>query len=85
MNLQLCRVCGWDLGENGWERVSEAPNYVICACCGGESGVDDVTPRRTREYRAAWVSRGCPWFDPSERPVDWNPEPQLELAAAYWP
>lgn len=85
INLDLCRICGWDLGEHGWEQVDAAPNYIICPCCAAESGVDDITQRMRRRYRQEWIERGCPWFDPGEKPEGWRPEGQLALATLLSP
>lgn len=72
---RTCRVCGWDLGEPGW--VDDVPLYVVCDCCGAETGVDDVPPDALRAYRQSWLSRGAPWFDPDARPPFWDLEAQL--------
>jgi hypothetical protein len=58
----VCRVCGYD--DVGEERYSAGgvPEYVICPCCGAESGVDDSTLREARRYRSAWVGAGAKWW-----------------------
>ncbi|GAA3800581.1 hypothetical protein CSO01_16600 [Cellulomonas soli] len=85
MNLQLCRVCGWDLGENGWEGPGATPNYVICDCCGNESGVDDLDRKMIGARRAAWISKGFLWMNEESRPSNWVPEHQLNTVALLWP
>jgi hypothetical protein len=68
----ICRVCGYDdVGEERWTGPDGA-QYVICPCCGAESGVDDYDLRSAREYRSSWLRKGCPWFQPEERPPDWS-------------
>lgn len=64
-----CRVCGWDLGEPGW---NPDPLYIICECCGAESGVDDIDEESARLYLRSWAASGGPWFDPSKQPNDWS-------------
>lgn len=71
-----CRVCGWDLGEPGWD-VGEpgrdpAPVYIICVCCGAESGVDDREEPQARAYLLSWIAGGARWFLPEEMPDDWS-------------
>ena len=64
-----CLVCGWDFQEPSW---SPAPLYLICHCCGSESGVDDLDERRAAESLLRWVARGAPWFVAAERPDGWS-------------
>lgn len=35
----ICRVCGLDEDDERWTGPDGA-QYVICSCCGAESGVD---------------------------------------------
>lgn len=70
-----CRVCGWDLHEPGWD---PSPQYVICVCCGAESGVDDLDERQARRYLVAWIARGGRWFVPDEMPDGWSPLDHLD-------
>ncbi|MFF4768329.1 hypothetical protein ACFY1V_17635 [Streptomyces sp. NPDC001255] len=78
----LCRVCGNEIGTEeypSWDRYG-APRYVICDCCGIESGVGDDAVAGTWEgtahlqsQRGMWVTaRGAAWEDPAERPADWD-------------
>lgn len=64
-----CLVCGWDFEEPSW---APHPLYLICGCCGSESGVEDIDERSAREALLRWVARGAPWFTRSERPYGWS-------------
>ena len=64
-----CRVCGWDLGEPGWD---PSPNYLICTLCGAESGPDDDSETKAARYLAWWIGSGAVWNEPSERPEGWS-------------
>jgi hypothetical protein len=74
----LCRVCGWDLEEPPWS--GREPRYLICDCCGAESGVDDLGERAARRWLRRWLTQGTPWFDETARPVDWDVHAQLHAA-----
>ena len=60
------------------------PSYNVCDCCGFEFGNDDNPgtgrPVSFEEYRAEWISDGCPWFSPEQRPARWNLHEQLVKA-----
>lgn len=75
----LCRVCGFCLGEPGWSSVG-TPNYIVCACCGSEAGVHDASEREADRTRADWLRRGAPWLDESCRPTPWSAADQLARA-----
>lgn len=72
MRNTLCRVCGWDFGEEPWS--GGAPQYLICDCCGAESGVDDRNERLATRYLRWWIDRGCAWTSPTARPPGWGEE-----------
>ena len=79
----MCRVCGWDDGDEFYDE-SGSPTYIICHCCGAESGLDQPDVRSARRYRQQWLDRGAPWFSPSATPPDWSVEVQLQaVPAAY--
>ncbi len=67
---ELCLVCGWDLGEAGWSAAG--PEYVICDCCGSESGVDDCGYATMRAVRVGWARQGYLWSNPPSMPPDWS-------------
>lgn len=79
----ICRVCGLDEGEDRWTGPDGA-QYVICSCCGAESGVDDLSQDRVRRYRAKWMNEGAAWFSPQERPAYWQLDPQLSRIPVAW-
>ena len=80
----VCRVCGYDdVGEERWTGPDVA-QYVICPCCGAESGVDDYDLRSAREHRGRWVQAGCPWFAADQRPAAWSFDQQAALIPGAW-
>lgn len=68
----LCRVCGWDFEEDPW--ADGAPQYLICDCCGAESGIEDLNPRAAERHLVWWIDEGVPWSDARARPADWDHE-----------
>ncbi len=78
MDLYMCSVCGWDrLTGPPYDRNGN-PSYEICCCCGFEFGFDDLSNGLTfNSYRTAWIDRGMPWFNPSDKPPMWNAGVQL--------
>ena len=74
MNPDCCRVCGYDIG-GGWD--GSQPLYVICSCCGAESGLDDAPEDVAAAFFSEWVSVGCPWWDTRARPAGWSLVRQL--------
>lgn len=73
-----------DLGEPPYAPRLGAPSYDCCDCCGFEFGFDDEPGAGAgvsfAQYLRNWVARGCRWFYPDKRPVDWCLKAQL-LAA----
>lgn len=77
MKEYICRVCGYDNSpEEFWE--DNNPMYIICPCCGCESGNEDYTIESAKEYRIEWIEKGMKWFDNSLKPEDWSFTNQLE-------
>lgn len=75
-----CRACGFDQAPQWpWGEDGRSPAYLICPCCGAESGLDEVTPADAHAYRDAWVKRGKPWFRPELKPNAWSWEKQKAL------
>jgi hypothetical protein len=54
----ICRVCGLDEDDERWT-VPDGAQYVICSCCGAESGADDFDLDRVRRYRTTWIDAGA--------------------------
>jgi len=73
-----CRVCGLEQSSPPWGEDGRSPTFDICDCCGVEFGYEDSTLVGVREFRAAWLKRGAPWFRPEARPPGWSRESQLE-------
>ncbi len=78
-----CRVCGLDEDDERFRGAGSA-QYVICSCCGAESGVDDVSTTAVRRYRDRWIARGAPWFTEADRPGDWSLHRQLSQISPEW-
>jgi hypothetical protein len=78
-----CRVCGYDDHLDERYFVGE-PQYIICDCCGSESGPDDLYPDRVRRSRAKWIEGGRTWPDVLDRPADWDPDAALAALPAKW-
>jgi hypothetical protein len=72
-----CKVCGLYISPPPWGEDGLSPSYEICPCCGVEFGNEDYTEESIRKYRQQWINKGYEWFEPSERPSDWNPNVQL--------
>ncbi|MGW6054379.1 hypothetical protein [Streptomyces sp. NPDC055189] len=70
-----CRICGLDDGEALF--AHGFPRYVICECCGNESGIGDDTVTQVRELRGYWVGHGAQWDRPKDRPTGWDLLKQL--------
>ncbi|CAM5564065.1 hypothetical protein [Streptomyces canus] len=79
----VCRVCGRDDGSLLWDRHG-VPQYVICDCCGIESGLGDDHLSKVRETRGYWVAQGAPWDVPKNRPAGWDVLDQLSAIPAGW-
>jgi hypothetical protein len=79
----ICRVCGLDEGEDRWTGPDGA-QYIICPCCGAESGVEDIRLDWVRTYRARWINEGCIWRFPEERPEEWQLDRQISQVPAVW-
>ncbi|GAA4975489.1 hypothetical protein HD597_009443 [Nonomuraea thailandensis] len=75
-----CRVCGLLQPGLPWGEDDKTPSWDICDCCGSEFGYHDSTPTGVLRARNAWIAKGCPWFEESKRPPDWDMEEQLRHA-----
>ncbi|EJL70930.1 hypothetical protein [Chryseobacterium populi] len=77
MKEYICKACGFNnYPEEFWE--DDNPMYIICPCCGCESGNEDYTIESAKEYRMEWIKKGTKWFDPSLKPNDWDFSSQLK-------
>ncbi|MHA3046225.1 hypothetical protein JSO59_002475 [Riemerella anatipestifer] len=72
----ICRICGHESNEYFWD--DGCPAYIICPCCGCESGNEDYTVESAKEYRTEWVDNGAKWFDEKLKPIEWILSTQLE-------
>ncbi len=79
MNEQhTCRICGLYIEESPWGQDGLSPTYEICPCCGVEFGNEDYTIESVKSYRREWMNKGSNWFEPIEKPKNWNIEEQLK-------
>jgi hypothetical protein len=79
----LCRICGLDFGScPSW--VEGVPQYVICECCGMESGLEDESIEKVQNYRGWWVGNGANWKYPRHKPKDWDLLKQVANIPAEW-
>lgn len=77
MNRHNCRVCGYYNDDLPWGKDGNCPTYEICPCCGVEFGNEDCTKESTKQYREKWINDGAKWFEPEEKPKNWNKEEQF--------
>ena len=77
MNRHNCRVCGYYIDDLPWGKDGNCPTYEICPCCGVEFGNEDCTKESTKQYREKWINGGAKWFEPEEKPKNWNKEEQF--------
>jgi len=77
MNEYNCRICGFNnYPDEFWK--DKIPMYIICPCCGCESGNEDYTLETTKLYREKWINQGAIWFLPKEKPEKWDIVKQLK-------
>lgn len=72
------RVCGLQQEEKPWSgERNQIPSFRICPCCGVEAGVGDEGIWNVVDRRREWLEGGLEWFNPSERPENWDVDHQL--------
>ncbi|MFE7049327.1 hypothetical protein ACFVAM_13300 [Streptomyces californicus] len=80
---RVCRICGFDFEDVAtWEHG--VPQYVICLCCGMESGLEDTDLEKVRNYRAEWVANGALWASPRHQRENSNVLAQMANIPAGW-
>ena len=67
----------FDHGDPPYANKYGAPHFVMCCCCGFEFGYDDDetasgTNTSFEEYLEEWVSQGCNWVQPRNKPDHWT-------------
>jgi len=78
MDQYFCFVCGKSAGTDPpWGEGGDCPTFEICPCCGCEFGYEDCRASGIKKNRMAWIAKGCPWFNPMQRPDGWNVTDQL--------
>jgi hypothetical protein len=75
----ICRVCGYSDGSIRWEYFEGVlySQFLICDCCGAESGYEDCLLTAIQNYRREWLESGTKWFCQKSKPENWNLEKQL--------
>jgi hypothetical protein len=73
-----CRICGLYLDPAPWGDDGRCPSYEYCPCCNVEFGNQDYTPISARRYREKWMTYGARWFEPGEKPKNWDLNEQLK-------
>ena len=73
MNVRYrCPVCGWiGLIE---EPIEPYNTHEICSCCGIQLGYEVSDKQDATIERKKWLALGSPWFDDSEKPLNWTIE-----------
>lgn len=70
----ICVICGYKGLDMPMYVNNELdmPNFILCDCCGFESGYDDLDQGCSFEgYRKNWIENGYNWFS-NNKPHDWN-------------
>lgn len=79
-----CRVCGLIQPEPPWGWDGRSPKFNICNCCGAEFGYEDATVKAAKGHRQRWLDRGKVWFDPKQKPENWDFDEQFKnIPLAY--
>ena len=73
-----CRVCGLRQDGLPWGEDGKTPSFNVCSCCGTEFGYEDATLKAIRLQRERWLSTSAKWFNPKDKPQDWNLDEQLK-------
>ncbi len=77
--MYICSVCGYDQLESKQYYDDGNPTYIVCNCCGFESGFDDFDQGLTiEEYREKWIKDGCIWLIEYLKPANWIMEEQMK-------
>ena len=71
-----CRVCGYR-NEHPFYDETNLATWMICPCCGRESGYEDSTPESAEMNRRRWIQEGTKWFHPELKPENWDLAEQL--------
>ena len=76
----ICRICGYDDGSVRWELENGKlyATYLICECCGAESGYYDTIIKAIKSNRENWINKGAQWRYPKFKPTNWDLEKQLD-------
>ena len=53
----ICRICGYDESPGEFWSQDGYPEYIICPCCGCESGYEDFNLKKIRKNRQVWLQK----------------------------
>jgi hypothetical protein len=54
--MYTCKVCGYNELDMPQYHQDGAPSFIICDCCGFQSGYDDLDQGKTfEEFREWWI------------------------------
>jgi len=78
--MYICKVCGYDKLEYPQYDSKGYPTYIICSCCGFESGFHDGCEEISiEEFRIEWIEEGSNWFSTHDpKPVNWDWKKQIK-------
>ncbi len=80
--LNICTAGVFD-AKPPYRKFFGAPSYDVCSCCGFEFGFDDnpegdLPGSSFGDYLYEWISQGMIWFDPKEKPPNFDLATQLD-------
>lgn len=73
----ICRICWYEDYEPFWLETGW-PSWQICVCCWSESWYYDTLDNAIKNNRKKWIEWWCKWFDPKEKPENWDIEEQMK-------
>ena len=53
----ICRICGYDYSPDEFWTEDGYTEYIICPCCGCESGYEDFNLESIRKNRKVWLQK----------------------------
>lgn len=83
--MYICVVCGYNNLQNKQYSKDGLPMFVICPCCGFESGFDDLSEGYSiEEYRFEWLMNGAKWWSGAQsKPDNWDAKTQMIRSGIY--
>ena len=56
-DIYICRICGYNNFPGSFWTEDGIPEYVICPCCGSESGYEDLNIEAIKAMREKWLKK----------------------------